>query len=515
MICDMGRIVRDCWTRTSTRVGNDGLLKPLAGRAGFAQDESGNLTMIFGFTMLVTVSFVGMTVDFGRGFAAKSAVDRALDAATLAGGRKFDSSGSMTEAANFAKAYFYKALPKGMNVALTSVKADAQGNISMSAKTNIATSFLGAVGIPALEIKRGSASLASDAGGKDLDLAVVMDVTGSMADNQKLATAKTAANSLVDILLPAGGNGARKVRISIVPFSEFVNVGSYASAATGVANSSVSSYITNQGCNWGETQTSSTQICTQYRNNGSCRTWSTQSTCSVTNYLNNCMAERLTSSGAAYSDASPATAPFHAFTTTSSNATNCTAPAVSITPLTSDRAVLTTAINSLTAAGGTAGHIGTAWGWYTISPNWASFWPTASAPAPTDPAKVMKAVIIMTDGAYNTHYDNNYASIYEQYSYNPTAGNGTSRAQAQQVCNNMKAAGVQVFSVGVELGNDTDSKNALLACVSSADNLFSVHYYDVLSAIASQTGLVAAFNDIGTKLAAATGTGNHRTRLTQ
>ena len=119
------------------------------------------------------------------------------------------------------------------------------------------------------------------------------------------------------------------------------------------------------------------------------------------------------------------------------------------------------------------------------------------------------------DGAYNTHYDNNYASIYEQYSYNPTAGNGTSRAQAQQVCNNMKAAGVQVFSVGVELGNDTDSKNALLACVSSADNLFSVHYYDVLSAIASQTGLVAAFNDIGTKLAAATGTGNHRTRLTQ
>ena len=519
MLCELGRAISGSAMNERIRaVASRGRAVLSAGKfKHFLADSAGNISMVFMLTLVPTVAFVGMTSDLGRSYMVKQQITSAIDAAVLVGGRTFDNTGDMAATTTAARQYFGKVLPKNIRASISSIKADAKGNVTMTAKTSVPTMFLGIVGINTIGVQSSANSLAADSAGLDLDLAVVMDVTGSMADNQKLATAKTAANALVNILLPAGVTSTRKVRISIVPFSEFVNIGSYASAATGAPSQTTSSRTTTQGCNYGETQTNSTRTCTRYRNDGvTCRTYTTTYTCSTTNYLNSCMAERLQSTtGHAYDDASPSTSPFHAFTTTSSNSTNCTAPAVQITPLTSDPNVLNAAINALSPAGGTAGHIGTAWGWYTISPNWSGFWPTASRPAPIDPTKTMKAMIIMTDGAYNVHYDANYATDYEGYSGDNSVGNGSSRNQANQVCTNIKNSGVEVFSVGVELGNDTASKNFLLGCVSSPDHLFAVHYYDVVSAIASQTGLVAAFNDIGTRLAVATGTGNKRTRLSQ
>ena len=57
--------------------------------------------------------------------------------------------------------------------------------------------------------------------------------------------------------------------------------------------------------------------------------------------------------------------------------------------------------------GGTAGHIGTAWAWYTLSPNWSSLWPSAASPSPTARRTCDKIAILMTDGEYNTEYDKN------------------------------------------------------------------------------------------------------------
>ncbi len=631
MFCGMGRIVRDSWKRTATRISDDSTLKAMSGRISFAKDEKGTIQMVFMFSLLATVSFVGMTVDFGRGFATKAAIDKALDAAALAGGRKFDATGQMGDATKTARDYFYHVLPKSIHASLDSVKADAKGNITLSARTNIPTMFLGAVGIPSLEIKREVHSFASDvtgSGSKKLEIAIVMDVTGSMAQNSKLVTAKTAAKQLINTLLPAGVP-VGKVRISVVPFSEYVNAGSYASAATGVVNGATStvacqkldkvcSTVSNAGnghgsrggshgnngwgnggddghngsgqggsTDWGyrssggsnnhddddDDNDSHNYNASGYNNAGYdrdgfdihgfdkhdddkdgydkdgynqngwdrdgygrdrkdrnghtrptgtsagthqvCVTQLVQSTCQQTTYVNSCMAERLTASGHAYDDAAPSTALFHAFTTTSASNANCTAPAAAFTPLTSDKVALNAAIDALTPAGYTAGHIGTAWGWYTISDKWASFFPVANRPAPTNADLVSKVVIVMTDGAYNTHYDNNYASVFEDSSNNSTAGNGTSKAQAAAICTNMKASGVQVFTVGLELGSDAASKTALQSCASPANAQIATHYYDVTSAVNTQNGLISVFTDIAIKLASSTGTGNQNTRMTE
>ena len=97
-------------------------------------------------------------------------------------------------------------------------------------------------------------------------------------------------------------------------------------------------------------------------------------------------------------------------------------------------------IDKLSVAGGTAGHLGTAWAWYTLAPNWESLWSSASQPKAYGTADLRKIAILMTDGEYNTEYDTNGVKTGL-----PDAGtqvNGNSATQAKALCTAMKAKGI-------------------------------------------------------------------------
>jgi Flp pilus assembly protein TadG len=149
-----------------------------------------------------------------------------------------------------------------------------------------------------------------------------------------------------------------------------------------------------------------------------------------------------------------------------------------IIPLTSSKSTLQNFFTSATVGGGTPGHIGTAWAWYLISPNWVSVWPTASDPKPYNTPNNKKAVIIMTDGEYN-----------EQYS------SVDSRTQALALCSKMKAAGVTVYTVGFGFSSSNNSDSAALTllqqCATSSATTFVP--YD-------GTALRAAFSNIAQQL---------------
>ena len=109
-----------------------------------------------------------------------------------------------------------------------------------------------------------------------------------------------------------------------------------------------------------------------------------------------------------------------------------------ITPLTSDKPALHAKINALDTSGSTAGHIGIAWGWNLVSPNFGYLWPTESErPAPYGTPKLMKVVVIMTDGDFNTAFYNgvisqNYPGIASSSARaNANANNGSPYTQAQ------------------------------------------------------------------------------------
>ncbi|MEO9970218.1 MAG: pilus assembly protein TadG-related protein [Hyphomonadaceae bacterium] len=102
--------------------------------------------------------------------------------------------------------------------------------------------------------------------------------------------------------------------------------------------------------------------------------------------------------------------------------------------LTADRADLLDYIDDMEALGGTAGHLGIAWGWYLISPEWDKVWPTASRPTEYFEEETAKAMIIMTDGIFNSRN---------------AVGDVDSNEMAAQYCDNIKAdTNITIFTVG-------------------------------------------------------------------
>ena len=88
-----------------------------------------------------------------------------------------------------------------------------------------------------------------------------------------------------------------------------------------------------------------------------------------------------------------------------------TCPDADIIPLTDDRAMLTSKVDGYRASGSTGGHLGLQWAWNLIAEDWASFWGGDSRPDPYaktegDRPELIKAVILMTDGVFNTSFFN-------------------------------------------------------------------------------------------------------------
>lgn len=152
-----------------------------------------------------------------------------------------------------------------------------------------------------------------------------------------------------------------------------------------------------------------------------------------------------------------------------------------ITPLSSDRTTLKNIINGLSIGGSTAGHIGIAWGWYLVSPNFGYLWPGASAPAAYGTDKLLKIVVIMTDGAFNTAYcngviaaDSTSGSGNTSDHINCNATNGSAYTQAAALCANMKANDkkIIIYTVGFDIGDVQAAKDVLAGCATDAAHAF-------------------------------------------
>ena len=126
-------------------------------------------------------------------------------------------------------------------------------------------------------------------------------------------------------------------------------------------------------------------------------------------------------------------------------------------------------IDDLYSSGNTAGHIGIAWGWYLISPNWASVWPSAAKPLAYDEPDSAKAMIIMTDGEFNVEYTADKNGHNSQ---------GTSFDQAKTLCDNIKAEGVRIYTVAFQA--PWAGRDVLNYCASSTEYAFTPDSADEL-----------------------------------
>jgi len=125
-------------------------------------------------------------------------------------------------------------------------------------------------------------------------------------------------------------------------------------------------------------------------------------------------------------------------------------------PLTDDKIALNEYIDDLDAGGMTAGHQGTMWGWYLISPNWGDIWAAeageGSRPWAYNRPDTSKALIMMTDGSFNQRFHTDQ---------------GTSSEQAIETCATAKANGIVVYTVAFQAPSDATA--TLEACASGPE----------------------------------------------
>ncbi len=189
--------------------------------------------------------------------------------------------------------------------------------------------------------------------------------------------------------------------------------------------------------------------------------------------VSTCVSERAIN---AYTDAAPSTTRLGMNYSPSGQCISQT-----VQPLTDDKARLHTLANSLVASGSTAGHLGLAWGWYMLAPNFSYLWPAKGKPAAYGKANLIKAVVFMTDGVFNTPYCSGVIAANALSGsggasdhINCNATNGASKAQAEKLCDAIKAPANKtlLYVVGFDLATDTTTLNFLRDCATSPEYFF-------------------------------------------
>jgi len=486
----------------------------------FRKDDSGATITLFAFAGVVLICMSGVVIDYGRVTKAHTSLQAATDSAALAAARlpSKDATALRTAANNFFLAN--TASIDGNNIQITKFTfLEATGTVEIESSGVLDTSLMSVVGINTMPFSAKSSAVKEVAG--TVEMALVLDNTWSMSESagssdSKITVLKAAAKNLITTVLTAGGSN---VKIGIVPFADYVNVGTgnrgeswisvpadYSDVKTTTTPAvpyTCTTISTKQVCTKGTPAT-----CTKYTDGVPSTYDCTPSTCvtqavtpyqqcsggtpektttTTTNYKwYGCVYTRNNGSNLLMPDQTTGTL-YKGFVATSQTCLN------PIVPLTSDKTTLTTAIDNLVINIGSykpSTYIpdGMVWGVNVLS---------AAAPfsqgAAYDPANKLprKALVLMTDGA-NTRVFNSNGTHSDLSSNATTAATQVTKVNTDTsaVCTEAKAKKIEVFTVAFAV-TDVAAKTMLQGCASGLD-----HYYDATDAAA----LAAAFQSIGQSL---------------
>ncbi len=208
-------------------------LRSLAG--AFARDRGGSVAILFGMSCIVLFGLIGLAVDTSRYYNYTSRLQVALDAAALAGAKLLpDESLSDSDIAALITANFQESMKrsgvKAEYVQMPAVTIDrnthsvqVDGNALLPAIMSRLLTETDQVNVAR------SSKVVFDM--KKVELSMVLDITGSMNDRNKLADMKIAAKDVIDELYN-GSMSENGVRIALAPYSASVNAGKLASKVT-------------------------------------------------------------------------------------------------------------------------------------------------------------------------------------------------------------------------------------------------------------------------------------------
>jgi Flp pilus assembly protein TadG len=409
----------------------------------FARDNRGNVAMLFGLLSTVIVGAAGGAVDFARAVDERARMAAALDTAALAVGA---SSSKMTTAQmqELAQTYFDANFQAGDGTAgPVQVVADKE-TVSLSVSSKLPTVLLGIAGIKDLnigvknEVQRASLP-------KKMQIALALDNTGSMAWSGKMTALKDATDSFLDMIEDAAkADPDSDIRNSIIPFAREVNVGK--------------SNYPKGWLKWGAWDAANGEdVCVQW-NKKKCVEWAWQP--DNHNTWNGCVQDRDQSNDVKN------TKPNAGQPATQFPAIQSPYCPTSLLALTDNWTALHNKVDAMTPVGNTNTTIGLAWAYQAL---------TNGEPlnAPPKSPEMQQIILFLTDGDNTQNrWTTNQASI---------------DARMKIACQNVKNAGIRLYTILVIDGNETLLKD----CASEAGN-----YYKITKA----EDLVAVFESIATEL---------------
>lgn len=452
------------------------------GVKGFARDRGGNIAVLFGAAVSVLALGVGFAVNISQLYNARSSLQSVVDAAVTSTARDL-TLGVIKEAdANRSVQAFLDAnstagILQANQIVLDKLTIDRTAKtVQADAHADIGLYFpIFSLG----EMQRVATSTTALYSDKKIEVAMMLDITGSMAADWRAKTNKigdlqdAASNAVKDLLKQNRDPSDPRVRVAIVPYAEAVN--------TGALSGSV--FVEEKG---GPDLPPPLDAPVSV---------------SVTPAKDKCATERKDKDG--YADTSsdgPSTSrwdnsgrEYLAKVNRDDHMKTC--PVATLIPLTADQDKLLETIGHFSAAGVTAGGIAAQWGYYMLSPSWRSAVVDArlgAGPANFDPKKVAKIAILMTDGQFNTAFAGSRGAPKGQDQ------GQKSRANAEAICENMKRDGIEVFTIGFDLNDpsmtttERDQAKSVLKDCSSADTSSLKHYYEA----ATGAELSDAFDEI-------------------
>ena len=435
------------------------LLRALGRRgAAFRRSRDGNVAIIFAIAIIPIVGLAGGAIDYNRASSVKAAMQAALDATSLAMAKQADSL-SASALDRKSRKYFAAAFnrPEARRIRISATySTNPVPTVTVTGRGLIDTTFLGIFGIDRIPIQ---AMARTVWGSTRLRLALVLDNTGSMKEDGKIDILKKATQELLKTL-KSSSQRAGDIEVAIIPFANGVNVGTGNASASWVdwsyyAQSGGSGYKDNYyrddwsggACQW--------STCWQ-----STGTWSKDDTTTNKSSWQGCVMDRDQSydvSNATPTSSNPSTM-FPAL-----YETNCP---TSIMPLSYDWSALNDKVNAMVATGSTNQTIGLVWGWHALSPG-------APLNATTPPPNTEQAIVLLTDGK-NTE--------------NRWTTNGPKiDDRMEKVCDNVKSAGITVYTILVMSGNS----NLLKQCASDTSKYF---------ALTTPEQMITAFKTIASNL---------------
>lgn len=168
----------------------------------FAANKTGNISMVFGFTMVPMMIALGMAVDMGNASRTQQKLAGMVDAMALASAKShWDVANRDAVAQQFLSANLTSDYGPGLTITNVNVTFnDEDRKVAISVTAEVPTLMMGIAGIDKVTTSVRSTVSYEVHASEPVSLGLVLDVSGSMGWNNKIGTLRTAATNLLDRL---------------------------------------------------------------------------------------------------------------------------------------------------------------------------------------------------------------------------------------------------------------------------------------------------------------------------